>query len=161
MFIMGCSNPIIVATGHQPLIGILGDKDLSNIMNPRIFRVKEKTLRYNFKIQHCPGKWQRGADAISRSPSSHAFIHAFHLEARSEDTDVGDSEALVELATIASLSDFKGVNTITPNMIRLEAQSDTSFKILMETILDGFPASRQLTVCMYVSCMYRFIVHFH
>ena len=114
-------------------------------MNPRIFRIKEKTLRYNFSIQHCPGKWQRGADAISRSHSSQAFINAFNLVTRSEDSDVGYSEALVELATLASLSDFKDAHTISPDMIRLEAQKDTSYKILMETVFEGFPASRHLT----------------
>ena len=59
---------VIVVTDHQPLTGIFGDRDLGKINNPRLFRLKEKCLRYHFSIQHCPGKWHRGADAISRNP---------------------------------------------------------------------------------------------
>ena len=148
MFIMGCPNPIIVATDHQPLVGILDDKDLSKIMNPRLFRIKEKTLRYNFKIQHCPGKWQKGADAVSRSPSSTklAFINAFFTSSSSSEiTDTEDIEALVQSVTIASLSGFKEANIISPDMIRTEANKDKTYTVLMNTILNGFPNSRHLT----------------
>ena len=62
-----CPN-VIVVTDHQPLTGIFGDRDLGKVNNPRLFRLKEKCLRYHFTIQHCPGKWHRGADAISRNP---------------------------------------------------------------------------------------------
>ena len=117
MFIVGCPERIIVATDHQPLVSILGDRDLSKIMNPRLFRIKEKALRYNFMIQHCPGKWQRGADAISRSPiaAKQAVIHAFNTApSPSETSETENIEALVESVTISSLSDFKDANTIPP-----------------------------------------------
>ena len=81
-------------------------------MNPRLFRIKEKALRYNFMIQHCPGKWQRGADAISRSPiaAKQAFIHAFNTApSPSETSETENIEALVEYVMI---SDFKEANTI-------------------------------------------------
>ena len=67
IFIMGCTN-VMVVTDHQPLMGIFGDRDLSKIQNPRLFKLKEKPLRYFFTIQHCPGKWHKGADAISHNP---------------------------------------------------------------------------------------------
>ena len=67
MFIIGSPN-VIVVTDHEPLKGLFGDRDLSKIQNPRLFRLKEKTLRYRFTIQHCPGKWHRGPGAVSRHP---------------------------------------------------------------------------------------------
>ena len=36
--------------------------------NPRLQNLKEKTLRYNFKIVHVPGVKHQGADATSRHP---------------------------------------------------------------------------------------------
>ena len=148
MFIVGCPERIIVATDHQPLVSILGDRDLSKIMNPRLFRIKEKALRYNFMIQHCPGKWQRGADAISRSPiaAKQAFIHAFNTApSPSETSETENIEALVESVTISSLSDFKDANTISPEMIRRAAKDDNTYTTLMNTIINGFPDSRHLT----------------
>ena len=56
---------IIVCTDHSPLKGLFR-KDLSEIDNPRIIKVLEKTLHYNVEIQHVPGKDNAGADALSR-----------------------------------------------------------------------------------------------
>ena len=64
---MGCPN-IIVVTDHEPLKGLFGDRDLCQTQNPRLFCLKEKSLRYQLAIQHCPGKWHIGSDAVSCHP---------------------------------------------------------------------------------------------
>ena len=69
MFVMGCPNHIVV-TDHEPLKGLFGDRDLSKIPNHQLFRLKEKTLRYRFTIQHCLGKLHRSFDAISHNPAA-------------------------------------------------------------------------------------------
>lgn len=61
---------LLVATNHKPLLDIFNDRELNTISNPRTSNFKENTLYFQFKIKHCPGKWQRGPDAISRNPSS-------------------------------------------------------------------------------------------
>ena len=71
MFVMGCNN-LIVVTDHAPLLGIFWDRDLSKITNPRLFKLKGKTMLFRFSIQHCPGKWHRGSDALSRNVPSAA-----------------------------------------------------------------------------------------
>ena len=78
IFVMGCPN-LIVVTDHEPLKGLFGDRDLSEILNPRIFRLKEKTLRYRFTIQHCPRKWHKASDAVSRNPPAilQALLNGF------------------------------------------------------------------------------------
>ena len=43
--------------------------DMQDIENPRLANLKEKTLRYRFKIIHVPGIKNRIADALSRFPS--------------------------------------------------------------------------------------------
>ena len=66
-YVMGCQD-LVVATDHQPLLKILSDRRLDDIVNPRLFRLKEKTLAYKFKIIHVPGKKHAGPDALSRNP---------------------------------------------------------------------------------------------
>ena len=66
MFVRGCETLIIV-TDHKPLLGIFNNRELSSISNPRISKLKGRTLIFNFKIQHNPGNG--GADTFSRYPA--------------------------------------------------------------------------------------------
>ena len=51
---------------HKPLLGILNDKSLEAIDNPKILRLKEKTLVWRFKIVHIPGTMHSGPDCLLR-----------------------------------------------------------------------------------------------
>ena len=44
-FVLGCMN-LLVSTDHKPLLGILQDRDLASITNPRISNLKEKIIKY-------------------------------------------------------------------------------------------------------------------
>ena len=55
-----------VCTDHRPLLGTFW-KPLSRIDNPRIVRLREKVLDYNFSITWVAGKDNIIADALSRS----------------------------------------------------------------------------------------------
>ena len=66
-FTLSCRD-LILAVDHKPLLGILGNKSLDCIENPRLLNFKEKTLRYDFKVVHIPGVLHKGADALSRHP---------------------------------------------------------------------------------------------
>ena len=44
-FILGCDK-LVVAVDHKPLLGLLNDKSLADIENPRLLMLKEKTLCY-------------------------------------------------------------------------------------------------------------------
>ena len=70
-FLIGCES-FVLAVDHKPLLGILSDRSLEEIENPRLVRLKEKTLRYNFKVVHVPGKLHKTADATSRGAVSAA-----------------------------------------------------------------------------------------
>ena len=67
-FTQGCDD-LVVITDHKPLTKILGDRTLDEIENSRIFRLKQRTLPWYFKIYHMPGKTNSAADATSRYPS--------------------------------------------------------------------------------------------
>ena len=53
-FVLGCSD-LIVAVDHKPLLKILGDRSLDDITNTRLRNLKEKTLRYRFRMVHISG----------------------------------------------------------------------------------------------------------
>ena len=57
----------VVVSDHKPLLGIW-DKDLGDITNPRLQRIRMKTLGFNFRIEWREGKTHYIADALSRYP---------------------------------------------------------------------------------------------
>ena len=67
-FTQGCDD-LVVVTDHKPLTKIIGDRTLDEITNPRLFRLKQRTLPWRFNIFHLPGKLNFAADATSRHPS--------------------------------------------------------------------------------------------
>ena len=67
-FTQGCDDLVIV-TDHKPLTKIFGDRTLDEISNPRLFRLKQRTLPWRFEIRHLPGRSNHDADAASRNPS--------------------------------------------------------------------------------------------
>jgi hypothetical protein len=56
-----------VMTDHRPLEGVF-QKDLFDLGNPRLQRIREKLGEYSFKVKWVPGKTHYIADALSRSP---------------------------------------------------------------------------------------------
>ena len=67
-FILLCPT-LYVAVDHEPLMGLLGDRHLEDIPNPRLQNLKEKTLRYSYKLVHVPGSNHSVPDAASRHPT--------------------------------------------------------------------------------------------
>ena len=72
-FTMGCDNLLIVVD-HRPLVQLLGDRRLDEIDNPRLFRLKQRTLRWRFDIEWQPGKSHFFADAASRHPNAKTYL---------------------------------------------------------------------------------------
>ena len=55
-----------IGTDHKPLLGLLNNSALEKINNPRLIRLKEKTMGWVFKTIYLPGKMLGSADALSR-----------------------------------------------------------------------------------------------
>ena len=75
-YTQGCEK-LIIGVDHKPLLGVLNDKSLESIDNPRLMKLKEKTLGWRFQIIHIPGRKLGAPDAFSRSP---AGIHSISWE---------------------------------------------------------------------------------
>ena len=56
-----------VATDHRHLVGTF-NKNLADLTNPRLQRLREKIAAYCFKVTYVPGKTYNIADALSRAP---------------------------------------------------------------------------------------------
>ena len=57
-FVIGCSD-LIIAVDHKPLCKLFGDRSLEDIPNTRLRNLKEKTLRYRFRMVHIEKQNQR------------------------------------------------------------------------------------------------------
>ena len=68
-FTQGCDN-LLVMTDHKPLLKLLGDHTPGEIINPRLFRLKQRILPWRYDIAHTPGIANKAADATSRHPIS-------------------------------------------------------------------------------------------
>ena len=56
----------MVATDHKPLLSFLNDRAMDVVVNPRILRIKERTLAWQFDMDYVPGGKQDAADVLSR-----------------------------------------------------------------------------------------------
>ena len=66
-FTQGCRD-LLVVTDHKPLVRIFEDRTLDEIPNTRLFRIKQRTLPWYFRILYMPGSTNAAADAASRHP---------------------------------------------------------------------------------------------
>ena len=64
-FVLGLPN-LLLAVDHKPLVSIFSSTSLENIPNPRLFRFKQKSLRYRFTPCHVAGKRNVVPDTFSR-----------------------------------------------------------------------------------------------
>ena len=78
-----------MATDHDSLVTVLGDQSLTDAENPRLARIKERILWWQFKIIHTPGKLQLAADALlNRKWKLPSNLH--RLSAADSDVDKKD-----------------------------------------------------------------------
>jgi len=82
-----------IESDHKPLIPILSTKHLDQLP-PRVLRFRLRLAKFDYSIEHVPGKLLYTADALSRAPMSDA------------DDDVPQSQEEVEVfidAVVSSL----------------------------------------------------------
>lgn len=156
-FTLGCSN-LIVAVDHKPLLKVFGDRCLDNIPNPRLRNLKEKSLRYDFRIVHVPGIRHAAADALSRHPvgeptplhlpddvasmtlpaATVSIPHSFLAAIRTTTQD--DNQVCTQHTYLSPPTEV--IRSVTWDMVRVATSSDPCMLALMQMIEDGFPEER-------------------
>ena len=125
-FTQGCNN-LIVITDHKPLVKIFGDRTLDEIRNTRLFRLKQRTLPWYFKIIYLPGKTNYAADAASRYPSPNGEV---------------SYEDIKEAHLIAAIGiETENVTTISWELIAEKTKSDPILSKLVRAIDENFSRS--------------------
>ena len=135
-FTLGCKN-LIIATDHQPLLGLFRKK-LHEIPNPRLLRIREKTLMFNFSVVYTPCAFNKGADAISRNPVSEDVSLI-------EMTNVDEELHCKSLLILASFDDANTCNVSDMQYSKLHKAigKDESYKKLQNLICHGFPSKKE------------------
>ena len=100
---------------------------LDEIHNTRLFRLKQRSLPWYFKISHLSGKSNLAADATSRHPASTASINLLSAEDMTECALM----AAIKHGTTAELS-------LTWELIATETQRDPTMNTLLTCIQNGF-----------------------
>ena len=139
MFTLGCPK-LMVITDHKPLIGILNHRDLGSIQNPRIRRIKEHTLEYDFILRYCPGKLHLGADALSRHPVYHIQDSSFIIAELCEESI--EATTFTAINNINELSEQHYPTAITIEKLELECLKDPEYVDLHGLVTNGFPEVR-------------------
>lgn len=147
-FILGCTE-LIVAVDHKPLLKVLGDRCLEDIPNTRLRNLKEKTLRYKFKMVYIPGVRHRATDCISRHPTGEPTrlvltddVATLLAIFRSTDPVYVDTiEECVLSSTVATLNSLC-LQSVTWDRVRTAAASDDTMVRLSEMVESGKPQFR-------------------
>ena len=149
-FVLGCSD-LTIATDHKPLLKVFGDRSLEDIHNPRLIRLKEKTLQFRFKMVHIPGVKNAAADSVSRHPVGKCSQEDM-WDSQEEVSITPPRDFLAAIRTyqpeeseICNQSGYSGevVQSVTWDDIRLATTSDPIMSELASIIEDGFPDSRK------------------
>ena len=165
-FTLGCKD-LIIAVDHKPLLKTFTDRCLDDIPNPRLRNLKEKSLRYRFRVVHIPGLRHVAADAVSRKPvgdpttlalpddiasmartrkppSDHPISdptptlpHSFLSTIRTHRQDDAP-----QICTHTDPAPVEVIKSVTWDDIRLETASDATMVSLSNTIEDGFPEDK-------------------
>ena len=120
-FLTGCPG-FSVVTDHKPLCGIFR-KDLVDIPNPRLLKVRERLVNFNFDVKWVAGKVHLIADALSRYP-------VFDPD---KSADVAESESAVESARLVRVRDEPAY----AQMLRHAAQP--AYRELVDALRAGTP----------------------
>lgn len=137
-FTLGCDK-LIIATDHKPLLKVLGDKCLDDITNPRLFRLKLRTMRWRFKMVHVAGVANGAADATSRHPTSEDSAD----ERMRTDTCLEPITDSMESELIADIRmEAKHHGVITWAELQRATASDEHLQELASWVTGGFPSDK-------------------
>ncbi|XP_063884703.1 uncharacterized protein K02A2.6-like [Scylla paramamosain] len=142
LFLLGCPNLLII-TDHRPLVKLLRDRELKDVVNPRLFALKEKTLQYRFQIKYLPGKRNHAADFLSRYPALCAPPDVVDEEQAST------VEVAVAAATVAALDSGEQIVMDSATVLQA-ATDDPDYQLLVAKVTAGDwnPHRAQEVVCL-------------
>ena len=119
---------ILLETDHKPLVPLLGSKSLDTLP-PRVLRFRIRLMRFQYSINHVPGKTLYMADTLSRAP----------LNILTTDETAKETESFVqaEISSIPASKDYL-------ESYRKAQSEDAVCSKLMEFCRSGWPKNKHL-----------------
>ena len=134
-----------VLVDHRPLVSILDQQTLDEVENPRIQRLKERTLGYIFHTVWRKGKEHQIADALSRAPVSEPS-----QEDRDDEDELRYGSAMVRVIATrrdAEVSELEHLRNPHLEKLRTMAKDDKDYRAIITAVERGFPA-KEMTVSL-------------
>ncbi|CAB4033368.1 Transposon Ty3-I Gag-Pol poly [Paramuricea clavata] len=107
---------------------------------------------WRFSIIHCPGKWTKGPDALSRYPTTIAAALR-DIREQASDYDVMQCSDVEDAPYIASTCALQQIGSVTFDHIVSAARSDDEYQTLLKLISCSFPGKRNL---VEPTCMHKY-----
>ena len=124
-----------VVTDHHPLIPLLNNHRLDEILNPQLQHLKTKIMGYSFTASWLKGTLNKAPDALSRNPTTDP--QPDETLAESEIDDI----AAMSTAEIRAVTG-KGESLRLTKLCQV-ANNDPEYQKLKSYIISGFPQHRQ------------------
>ena len=123
MYLSGLSH-FDVITDHQPLKTIFNKKDLYEVDNVKLMKIKQELQsKYVFTVQYRKGIHHGVPDALSRSS----------VNDPEQEADVG-----MEFGQISAITHGLGIKDISLENVKRECKEDARYQALYQAILSGF-----------------------
>ena len=110
------------------MVKLLGDRELKDIANPRLFTLNENTLLYWFQVKYLPGR-KNTADFLSQYPSLRAAPD-------STDKDLANEAEVIVIPAVDEIT-HEGRLTINGDDIEKAAVEDPMYQMLIIKVQEG------------------------
>ena len=149
-FTLGCED-LTVAVDHKPLLSFFEKRSL-DIPNNRLRNLKEKTLRYRFKMVHISGWRHKASDAVSRKPVGSINPPILELPDDVDVSTINNTHFLQSfISTLCSISKseikelptaidaLSSIHVVTWGQVKHATSIDPELQSLISVIQSGFP----------------------
>ena len=126
----------------------MNDKTLDDVANARLFKLKEKMMRWKFTVVYKPGKVNFFADFASRNPaSSQDPAHEAGGLGHDTEADVQDQDLISSIATVFRKQ--LPLKAVTWDLVKSVTKNDEMSQKIVALVLRGFPEYKfQLPVAL-------------
>ena len=120
---------------HKPLVKLLGDRRLHEITNPRLLRLKQRSLMWKFEIEYQPGKLNATSDALLRYPNKYAEVASISMQ-----TEVDEDEVFIIGAICNEM--YQAV-AVTKEQVKSSTKADLVLQRVISYVVNGFLTTKK------------------
>ena len=131
LFLIGLPHLDLVVD-HRPLVPIINRKNLDEIENPRLQRLREKISEVNISAAWRPGKKHAAADALSRAP----------VAAPAAGDELAEDDTAPAVLAVLTCALAESCVDLRLQRVREAVDRDEEARVLLETVMNGFPAQK-------------------